>query len=563
MEKLVLPEKNVEVKRSRTIAIASGKGGVGKTVITANLAIFLAQKIRQEKGSVVAIALDPGCGNLNACLGVRSSNGNINNFLLNQETSLRGILTPTQQENLQMICSSYSGFPQINLSHYQRKQLLAEVSNFDADFVLMDLGAGTSTDVLDLFLGASERIVVITPESLSLHNAFVFLKAAILHLLGREVEQRPSLSTVRQSWRQAIDDPEHLQIPKFIEQIKLWDVQAAHILADLINNLQIKFVVNKYRGGVENSHLKKFHHLLCRYLWPRTEISYLGLVHFDFALARSTQAIKPFLLNYPDSPAARDIREVADRLAGTTTASLEILMSQQQKQPIVENLRERLSEKVPLAREELPPTVGREKGYVRRVAVVVGCLLMILMVSWWYQFGLLPGGAQEQSTPRQRQQQEQNETEGSLPIVSEAGLLPVVFAKFAESEDQDGFVRITNTNQGAPVSLEPSPDSLVSADELIKDKPAHAEPTGLLDSPLSDRYTIQVGAFSTQASAKRTLSQLSAKGYSGRIEQPETGKDGYYYVWAGQFTSSAQALPTQAKLRTDGFETYIKKVAGH
>ena len=52
---------------SRTIAIASGKGGVGKTVITANLALSLAQQFRGKTGSVVAVDLDLGCGNLNAC----------------------------------------------------------------------------------------------------------------------------------------------------------------------------------------------------------------------------------------------------------------------------------------------------------------------------------------------------------------------------------------------------------------------------------------------------------------------------------------------------------------
>ena len=155
----------MEAKSNRTLAIASGKGGVGKTVVTANLAICLAQQLCQKQGSVVAIDLDLGCGNLNACLGVRSNNGNINNFLLNQETSLKGILTPTGQESLQVICSSYSGAHGIQLSHDQKRELLAEVGTLDADFVLMDLGAGISTDVLDLFLGASEKIVVITPES--------------------------------------------------------------------------------------------------------------------------------------------------------------------------------------------------------------------------------------------------------------------------------------------------------------------------------------------------------------------------------------------------------------
>ncbi|TDI10342.1 MAG: hypothetical protein E2P08_02120, partial [Acidobacteria bacterium] len=86
----------VQPSKSRTIAIASGKGGVGKTVITANLALSLAQQFRGKTGSVVAVDLDLGCGNLNSCLGVRSPNGTINSFLLNKVSDLEQILTPTE-----------------------------------------------------------------------------------------------------------------------------------------------------------------------------------------------------------------------------------------------------------------------------------------------------------------------------------------------------------------------------------------------------------------------------------------------------------------------------------
>ena len=555
----------MEAKSNRTLAIASGKGGVGKTVVTANLAICLAQQLCQKQGSVVAIDLDLGCGNLNACLGVRSNNGNINNFLLNQETSLKGILTPTGQESLQVICSSYSGAHGIQLSHDQKRELLAEVGTLDADFVLMDLGAGISTDVLDLFLGASEKIVVITPESLSLHNAFVFLKTVILHLLWREVVQRPSLASVKENWRQAIDDPEHLDIPTLIGRIKLWDMDAADTLKGLINDLQIKFVVNKYRGGVENLHLKKFHDLLFKYLSVRTNISYLGFVHFDFGISESTQAIKPFLLSYPNNRAAKDLRKMADRLAGETVASLGIPMTPQGEQPVAENLGEQVppTAQASLAWKELPRTLVQEKGYGRRVAFASGCLVIIVTTFWWYLSGELPGGLREQSTSGQTNEQREG-AEGSFPIVPEITPPDMEFEKSVErvSEAQDIPAQVTEISQEATVPFELSSDSQVTPGQLVTDQPARAEPKGLPDEPLLARYTIQVGVFSTHESAKKILSQLSAKGYPGMIEQTEIDED-RYYVWSGQFTSPAQASGIQTRLKADGFETYIKKVVSH
>ena len=305
----------VQPSKSRTIAIASGKGGVGKTVITANLALSLAQQFRGKTGSVVAVDLDLGCGNLNSCLGVRSPNGTINNFLLNKVSDLEQILTPTEQENLQMICSSYSGTPEMKLEEELKKELLNGLGNLDANYVLVDLGAGTAPEVLDFFLGASEKIVVITPEALSLHNAFVFLKAAILRFLWGELEREEFLSPVKSNLRWMIEDEKDLNIGKLIERLKAWDRYAAYVLAGLINDLKIKFVVNMYRGGVQNSHLQNFHNLMFKYLCVRNNISYLGFIHFDRGIPESVQAISPFLLRHPNRRAARDFLKVAVQLA--------------------------------------------------------------------------------------------------------------------------------------------------------------------------------------------------------------------------------------------------------
>ena len=85
----------------------------------------------------------------------------------------------------------------MKLEEKLKEELLDGIGNLDADYILVDLGAGTSPEVLDFFLSASEKIVVITPEALSLHNTFVFLKAAILRFLWGELEREEFLSPVK------------------------------------------------------------------------------------------------------------------------------------------------------------------------------------------------------------------------------------------------------------------------------------------------------------------------------------------------------------------------------
>jgi len=141
--------------------------------------------------------------------------------------------------------------------------------------------------------------------------------------------------------------------------------------------------------------------------------------------------------------------------------------------------------------------------------------------------------------------------------------LDVEFVRSAEKILQDKYVpvRVTAKSQETTVSYQRTTAYQVTPSQLSKGKPARAQPTDLPDLPLLDRYTIQVGAFRIEESARRVLSQLLAKDYSGRVEQPEIGENPYYYVWIGQFTSRAQASRIQTELKADGVETYIKKEA--
>ncbi|MBI3941281.1 MAG: P-loop NTPase [Acidobacteria bacterium] len=298
---------------NQILAIASGKGGVGKTVVTANLALDLARLLDKRNSRVVAVDLDLGCGNLNSCLGVRDSNGTINDFLLKKKT-LEQVLTQTEVENLQMISGSYSGMDTLKIDADMKRSLFDSLARLRANFVLLDLGAGTSPEVLDFFLEASDRIIVVTPESLSLHNAYTFLKSAILRLLSHQLEKEDFLAPVKSKLWEIIEAKDNLNIRSLVEQFKLWDTYGAYVLSGIISDLKIRFIVNMYRGGEDKIHLLRFHKLLFKYLGLRDNLDYLGFVHFEPKVMKSVQGIKPFVLRYPNNRAAREIQDLAVRI---------------------------------------------------------------------------------------------------------------------------------------------------------------------------------------------------------------------------------------------------------
>src|SRR5262245_3846393 len=105
--------------KPRLVAFASGKGGVGKTVCTANLALHLA-----EHGNVLSVDMDLGCGNLNTGLGVRVVPHSINDFLESKIPELAPLKTATAHPALQLICCSYNPIEKTTLTPEQKVRLL-------------------------------------------------------------------------------------------------------------------------------------------------------------------------------------------------------------------------------------------------------------------------------------------------------------------------------------------------------------------------------------------------------------------------------------------------------
>ena len=157
---------------TRVIAVTSGKGGVGKTNITVNLAIALSRAGLRT----LIVDADIGMANVDVVLGTLSHKHLLN--LLEQGSRLEDILMHGPY-GINYI-SGGSGIEKAqDFSPSQRKILMEKLGGVSklADVILVDTGAGLGKNVMDFILAADEVILVTTPEPTSLTDAYAVMKA--------------------------------------------------------------------------------------------------------------------------------------------------------------------------------------------------------------------------------------------------------------------------------------------------------------------------------------------------------------------------------------------------
>jgi flagellar biosynthesis protein FlhG len=158
-------------KQPRVLAIASGKGGVGKTNITTNLAYSLAKKGQK----VLVLDADLNLANVDILLGL-TPEYNLHHVFLGQKR-LQDILIDGPG-GFQLLPASSGIMEMSELTEDQKLYFLSEVSELghDIDIMLIDTAAGINKNVIYFTLASQEKIIVLTPEPTSLTDAYALIK---------------------------------------------------------------------------------------------------------------------------------------------------------------------------------------------------------------------------------------------------------------------------------------------------------------------------------------------------------------------------------------------------
>jgi flagellar biosynthesis protein FlhG len=157
------------------VAFGGGKGGIGKSLLSANFAAGLAQ----AGFHVLAVDLDLGDANLHTMAGVKDPATTLSDFISRRAPQLSELVLPTAIPNFSILPAARDDLDAPLMKAAQRDKLLRHLKKLSYDFILLDLGAGSGAHALEFFHAADVGVLVVTPERAAVENAYHFIKALI------------------------------------------------------------------------------------------------------------------------------------------------------------------------------------------------------------------------------------------------------------------------------------------------------------------------------------------------------------------------------------------------
>ncbi|MFQ5455121.1 MAG: AAA family ATPase [Nitrospirota bacterium] len=308
-----------DVKKKEIWAIGGGKGGTGKSFIASNLAICLS-KIGKK---VILIDADLGCANLHTCLGVPYLAATLSDFMKGKAKKITDVLTDVSVPNLTLISGAQDILEMANPRYNQKMKLIRQIYALDFDYILLDLGAGTSFNILDFFLISDNGILVVTPEPTSIENVYRFIKSTFYRRFKKVVKD----PDIREIINIAMDQKNELGIKTphdLIGRVNLINEEIGERLSNEVYSLIPKIIVNQIRSKDDIALGFSMRSSCSKYFG--ITIEYPGYIEYDDCVWKATKKKTPLMIEYPYSSSARCIEKVVNNLLKSEQLSFDFII---------------------------------------------------------------------------------------------------------------------------------------------------------------------------------------------------------------------------------------------
>jgi flagellar biosynthesis protein FlhG len=290
------------------VPVASGKGGVGKSLITANLGLSLARKGK----TVIMVDLDLGGSNLHSFIGVKNKHTGIGGYIYKQAKSLEECILPTEYPGLFLIPGDSLLPGTANLPFFTKQKIIKELQNSVADIVLLDLGAGSSYNTVDFFLSSWSGLIVTTGEPTSILNAYSFLKTAVFRLMQRSFPAKSSERAMVQEFVGTKIEGGEGSLYDLLDALHAINPESGLNLKQNLKKLVPRVVVNMGRSDYDLQIGKKLRDISRKNIG--IEMEYLSFLPYDESARTALVRRSPLIELAPQSDFSSKINTLASDL---------------------------------------------------------------------------------------------------------------------------------------------------------------------------------------------------------------------------------------------------------
>ena len=306
-----------------TIAILGAKGGVGTSLFSANLAIYLATIGKR----VLAVDADPSGSDLHAMLGIgprvapyaaptpafgtEGTLASLARALDHESVNTLPLREPVDGPipNLQLMDGGLSEPHRGSARRSSLRELQGRLAKLDADFAVVDLGSAATDAAIRFWCGATHRLALTMPEPNAVSGLYRLVRKTFAAMALAHVSDERQQSALHASFTRAGQTPAPSDIAAIVQ--REWP-ELGRALQDCMSNLEFPFIVNHARmradlelGDQITVAVRR------RYGVP---LKYLGYVEHDDAVRTCSRKRRPLLLESPGSRASRNIEKIARRL---------------------------------------------------------------------------------------------------------------------------------------------------------------------------------------------------------------------------------------------------------
>lgn len=302
------------IETMQIIPVASGKGGVGKSLLSANLAIALGQAGKR----VLLADLDLGASNLHLVIGQPSPKTGIGTYLTGQ-SPFNEIITPTEYENVYFIAgdSEIPGLTSIRASKKNDliKNFQAQARNFD--YLILDLGAGTHLTILDMFLLSPQGIIVTAPTVTATLNGYLFLKNIVFRMMYNTFRRGTPAHDYLENLKKDSASLQRLYIPKLVEALEKVDPKNTALFKSRMEEFRPRLVLNMIDDPKDADRANKIRRSCQQFLGLNLE--HLGVIYRDTLQDKALASRLPVVVYKPQSLVAQGVYRVADKIIHSET----------------------------------------------------------------------------------------------------------------------------------------------------------------------------------------------------------------------------------------------------